>query len=179
MNSQPHFQGLETAFLQLSFAIKLWHYFDTNKFDKEAFDIPLVVEDNIGRVCLSHNEFATFDDLLLATENNISICFGATAITLWEALKERNNYILPEIDPSNSSEHMLASLSYMLRCCFAHGTAVPRWKITRKKYRVIYSIGNKRIDLRSVDGLPFDYSAIDGFETLWLLRAEAKSCGML
>lgn len=178
MNCQPHFQGLETAFLQLSFAIKLWHYFDTNRFDKEAFDISLTVEDNIGRVCLPDNEFATFDDLLLATENNISICFGAAAVTLWEALKERNNYTTSALDPNSSPAQMLASLSYMLRCCFAHGTAEPKWTTT-PKYRVVYSVGNRRIDLRSVDGLPFDYSTIYGFETLWLLRAEAKSRGML
>lgn len=178
MNSQPHFHGLETAFLQLSFALKVWNYFDTNRFDKEEFDISLTVEDNIGRVCLPHNEFATFDDLLLATENNVSISFGVAAITLWEALKERNNYTTSAINPSSSPEQMLASLSYMLRCCFAHGTTVPRWTTT-PKYRVIYSVGSKRIDLRNVDGLPFDYSAIDGFETLWLLRAEAKSRGIL
>jgi len=178
MNGQPHYQGLETAFKQLSFAIKLWHYFDTNRFDKEVFDVPLTVEDNTGRVCLPHNEFTTFDDLLLATENNISICFGAAAITLWEALSERNNYTSSALDPSHSPEQMLASLSYMIRCCYAHGTAAPKWTLNRK-YRAIYKVGNKHIDLTNVHGLPFDYSVIGGWDTLWLLRAEAESRGML
>ncbi|MGH6921560.1 MAG: hypothetical protein ACREJ0_28135, partial [Geminicoccaceae bacterium] len=175
---QPHFEGLETAFLQLSFAIKLWYYFDTNRFDKELFDIPLTIQNAAGTVCLPHNEFATFDHLLVATENNISICFGAAAITLWEALKERNGCNPPTMDPNHSPDEMLASLSYMLRCCFAHGTAVPRWQIN-EKYRVVYKVGNKSIDLKDVDGLPFEYSAIDGFETLWLLRADAQARGML
>jgi hypothetical protein len=178
MNNQPHFEGLETAFLQLSYAIKLWHYFYTNRFDKELFDIPLTVEYEAGRVCLPQNEFATFDHLLVATENNISICFGAAAITLWEALKERNGYSTSKIDPSHSPNEMLASLSYMLRCCFAHGTAVPRWQI-KEKFRVIYKVGNKSIDLRGVDGLPFEYPAIGGFETLWHLRADAQARGIL
>jgi hypothetical protein len=178
MNNQPHFEGLETAFLQLSFAIKLWHYFDTNRFDKELFDISLTVQNEAGPVCLPHNEFASFDHLLVATENNISICFGAAAVTLWEALKERNGYITSRMDPSHSPEEMLASLSYMLRCCFAHGTAVPRWEI-RERYRVVYRVGNKNIDLRGVDGLPFEDSAIGGRETLWLLRADAQARGML
>jgi hypothetical protein len=164
--------------LQLSFAIKVWHYFDTNRFDKEIFDIPLTVEDEAGLVCLPHNEFATFDDLLLAAENNISICFGAAAITLWEALKERNCCNTSELDPSHSSDEMILSLCYMLRCCFAHGTTVPRWQM-KGKYRVIYKIGNKSIDLTGVDGLPFDYSAIGGCEALWLLRAEAQARSML
>jgi hypothetical protein len=47
------------------------------------------------------------------------------------------------------------------------------------KYRASYRVGNKHIDQRSVDGQPFDYSAIGGYETLWLLRAEAASRGML
>jgi hypothetical protein len=178
MNNQPHFEGLETAFLQLSFAIKLWHYFDHNRFDKELFDISLTVQNEVGRVCLLHNEFATFDHLLVATENNISICFGATAITLWEALKERNGYRTSKMDPSHSAEEMLASLSYMLRCCFAHGTAAPRWQI-RHRYRCVYRVGNKSIDLRGVDGSPFEYPAIGGWETLWLLRADAQARGML
>lgn len=178
MNNQPHFEGLETAFSQLSFAIKLWHYFDTNRFDKELFDISLTAEYEAGRVCLVHNEFATFDHLLVATERNISICFGAAAITLWEALKEKNGYNPSRMDPSHSPDEMLASLSYMLRCCSAHGTAVPRWQI-RERYRVVYNVGNKSIDLRGVDGLAFEYSAIGGCETLWLLRADAQAHGML
>lgn len=178
MNNQPHFQRLETAFLQLSFALKLWNYFGTNKFDKEEFDISLTVKYKGGLVCLRHNEFPTFNNLLVATENNISICFGAAANTLWEALKERNCYTTSTIDPSHSPEERLASLSYMLRCCFAHGAAAPRWQMT-KKYRVIYKVGNKCIDLRSVNGLPFEYADICGCETLWGLKAEAESLGML
>jgi hypothetical protein len=178
MNNQPHFEGLETAFLQLSFAIKLCHYLNMNRFDKKLFDMPLTVEYEAGRLCLAHNEFATFDDLLLAAENNISICFGAAAITLWEALKERNGYATSRMDPIRSPDEMLASLSYMLRCCFAHGTAAPRWQIN-EKYRVVYKVGNKSIDLRGVDGLPFAYTAIDGCETLWLLRADAQARSML
>jgi hypothetical protein len=178
MRNQPHFQGLETAFLQLSFAFKLWHYFDTNRFDKESFDIPLTVQDEASLICFPHNEFASYDDLLLATEINISICFGAAAITLWEALRERNGYITSRMDPGRSTDEMLASLSYILRCCFAHGTSVPRWRIN-ERYRVIYKVGNKRIDLRNVDGLPFEYSAIGGCETLWLLRVDAQARGML
>lgn len=178
MTSQPHFAGLETAFMQLSFAIKLWHYLDSHPFDKDAFDIPLTIEDQSNRVCLPHNEFSTLEEIQVAAENNISICFGAAAITLWEAISEKNGITSTTINPSNTTKEMLAGLIYMIRCCFAHGTVVPRWKIGNK-YKIIYKVGNKRVDLQNVDGKPFDYEVIGGYEALWLLRAEATSKGML
>jgi hypothetical protein len=79
----PHHQHIDTAFLQLSFAIKLWHFLDKHPIDKEIFDIALTIEEPRNRVCLSQNEFHTYLDLQLAAENNISISFGTAAITLW------------------------------------------------------------------------------------------------
>ncbi|MGH9425078.1 MAG: hypothetical protein ACRD2L_02050, partial [Terriglobia bacterium] len=158
--------------------IKLWNYLGSHPFDKDAFDIPLTIEDQSNWVCLPHNEFSTFEQIRVAAENNISICFGAAAITLWEAISEKNSYANATINPSNTTEEMLAGLSYMIRCCFAHGTVVPKWKIS-DKYKIIYKVSNKTVDLRAVDGKPFDYEAIGGYETLWLLKAEARANGLL
>lgn len=176
--NQPHFEGLDTAFLQLSFAIKLWHYLDSHPLDKDLFDIALTIEDQGSRICLPHEEFKTLREIQLAVENNISISFGAAAITLWEAISEKTGYTNSTINPSRTTEEMLAGLIYMIRCCFAHGTVAPRWKI-HDKYKIIYKIGNKAVNLISVDEQVFDYAAIGGYETLWLLRAEATSKGML
>lgn len=176
--TRPHFSGLDTAFLQLSFSIKLWHYLDSHLFDKELFDIALTIEDQTSRICLPHGEFNTLHEIHLAAENNISICFAAAAITLWEAISEKTGYSNSTINPTRTTEEMLAGLSYMIRCCFAHGTVAPRWKIS-DKYKIIYRVSNKAIDLTSVDGQVFDYAAIGGYETLWLLKAEAASKGML
>jgi len=84
-----HATYLGTAFLQLSFAVKLRHYIDEHPIDKGQFDISLTVEDADDRICLPHNEFKSQEDLLLAADNNISICFGVAAISLWLAIEEK------------------------------------------------------------------------------------------
>jgi hypothetical protein len=81
---------------------------------------------------------------------------------------------LENIDPSRNDKENLVSLSYMIRCCFAHGTAVPTREMS-PKFRTTYKIGSKTIDLSNVARTPFDFSAIGGHETLWLMRDEAKS----
>jgi hypothetical protein len=176
----PHHDHIATAFLQLSFAIKLWHFLDEHPIDKEAFDINLTIEDPGSRICLPHNEFQTYQDLQLAAENNISICFGAAAITLREAIREHSGLVSGKLNPKNSRKESVAALSYMLRCCFAHGTARPVWSIQDSKCKTTYQIGNKTIDLSQVaDQQAFDYSSIGGYETLWYLKEESRAEGLI
>ncbi|HEY6288278.1 MAG TPA: hypothetical protein VIW48_02425 [Nitrospiraceae bacterium] len=176
----PHYDHIDTAFLQLSFAIKLWNFLDEYPIDKETFDIDLTIEDPGSRICLPCNEFQTYQDLQLAAENNISICFGAVAITLWEAIHEHSGLVSRKLNPINSRKESLAALSYMLRCCFAHGTARPVWSIQDSKYKTTYRVGSKSIDLSQVaDQQAFDYSSIGGYETLWYLKAESRAEGLI
>ncbi|MEE9215584.1 MAG: hypothetical protein V3U54_12590 [Thermodesulfobacteriota bacterium] len=178
--NKPHLDHIETAFLQLSFAIKLWNYLDVHKIDKSEFDIDLTIKDESNCVCLLGNEFERYEDIQLASENNISICFGAAAITLWEAISEKTGLTNKTMNPDNSKEENIAALSYMIRCCFAHGTAVPVWSIKNIKYKTIYTIGSKPIDLRYIaENQPFDYSSIGGYESLWLIKNEAELLNLL
>lgn len=175
--NKPNLDALETGFLQLSFAIKLWNYLDSHPIDISKFDINLTIEDVQSRVYLPSNEFSTYNDIKLAIENNISICFGAAAITLWEALNETLRYSRTNPNPMETEKEKLAGLCYMIRCCFAHSPAAPRWEI-QSKFQKTYMLGNKTIDLTSLDGRSFDYSQIGGYETLWLLRKKASSLDM-
>ncbi|MGQ3684234.1 MAG: hypothetical protein ACUBOA_04350 [Candidatus Loosdrechtia sp.] len=175
----PHHKHIETAFLQLSFAIKLWHFLDVHPIAKDEFDIDLIIQDPHNYVSLSGGEFHSYDDLRLASENNISIVFGAAAITLWEAIREHSAISTKDLNPMRSRTENLAALSYMLRCCFAHGTAAPVWSIRNKKYETQYRVGNKTIDLSGKDGQVFTYESIGGYETLWMLKAEAHIHGLL
>jgi hypothetical protein len=171
---------IETAFLHLAFALKLWHFFSSTPPDKEVFDIALTVDTPGSRVCLPHGQFERIDDLIIATENNINICFGAVAITLWEALNETDKYKPGKLPtPLNTQEEKIAALVYMIRCCFAHGMAIPKWEIRDRKYRIVYKIGNKTVDLTLLDGQVFSYDSIGGYETLWFLRYELENKGML
>ena len=145
-----------------------------HSIDKDAFDIALTVEDEGSRVCLPHNEFESYDAIRVASEHNISICFGVAANTLWEAMREKSNLESGQLDPDADRASNIAALTYTVRCCFAHGPAAPVWRIQREKYKTQYRVGNKVIDLRGLaDGTPFDYASIGGYETLWFLKAEA------
>ncbi|MBI5588567.1 MAG: hypothetical protein HY889_09420 [Deltaproteobacteria bacterium] len=174
----PHTKALDTAFLMLSFAIKLWHYLQEHPINKELFDISLTINAPGNIICLADNEFDSYDDIVLASENNISICFGAATCTLWEALNKNLPYTKGNPNPMNTEEEKLAGLCYMIRCCFAHGTTVPRWQIT-DRYKTCYNVYNKTIDLTILkNGQPFYYKHIGGYETLWSLRAKASELGL-
>ena len=172
--NQPNLEIIDSAFLQLSFALKLWHFLDEHPIEKEDFDIPLTVREEGRQIALSHNEFPTYDAIKVASENNLSICFGAVANTLWEAISERYALSSRQLDPEADRIQNLASLAYMIRCCFAHRPANPVWCIQDPKYKTTYRVGNKVINLSNIDdGTPFRYESIQGYETLWLLKAEA------
>lgn len=177
--ARPHFAGLDTAFLQLSFAMKLWHYVLEHSLPREKFDISLTIqEDNGSLYVMNDGEFKTDDDIAHAAGNNIAICFGVAAITLWEAMREHSGLDSKSLNPSASDRDMLAGLAYAVRCCFAHGTAMPKWQLT-PKYRVEYRLGGRRIDLRNADGTPFDYAHVGGVDSLRLMRQQAKALSLL
>jgi len=177
---KAHHQHLETAFLQLSFSIKLWHFLDEHPIDKDKFDVPLTLTEPGSIICLAGGEFHEYQDLQLAAGNNISIVFGAVGITLWEAIREYSGLRPDQLDPKACYRENLAALSYMIRCCYAHGTAAPVWSIRNAKYRVTYRVGNKSIDLSTVqNGQVFDYKSIGGAETLRLLKVEAERIGLV
>ena len=171
---------VDTAFLQVSFALKLWHFLDVHPIDKDAFDIALTVEDGGARISLPHNEFSSYDAMRVASEHNVSICFGVAANTLWEAMREKGDIKTRALAPDADRASNLASLTYMIRCCFAHGPVAPVWRIERNKYKTRYWVGNREIDLSAIgDGTPFEYASIGGHETLWLLKDDALAEGLI
>jgi hypothetical protein len=123
-------------------------------------------------------EFAQDYQLEIAAGNNISICFGIAAITLWEAIREHSGLESQKLDPSSSKREMLAGLSFVIRCCFAHGTVQPVWKLAQK-YRIQYQLGNRPVDLHNVDGFPFNYAQLGGIDGLRILWREAEAIGLV
>ena len=182
MNQQiarPHFHGLNTAFLQLSFAMKLWHYVLEHSLHRETFDISLTIEEENGsRYVMNDGEFTTDDDLVHAAGNNIGICFGIAAITLWEAIREHSGLESKSLNPSASDREMLAGLAFAVRCCFAHGTVMPKWRLA-PKYQIEYRLGGRDIDLRHADGTPFDYAQLGGVDSLRMMWQQAQTLSLL
>ena len=118
---QGNIDLVDTAFLQLSFALKLWNFLDVHPIDKDAFDIALTVEDGGARISLPHNEFASYDAVRVASEHNVLICFGVAANTLWEAMREKGDLRTGNLlawrlaRVSNSS--WMSSVVFIVSCC--------------------------------------------------------------
>ncbi len=158
----------------------MWVFLEDHPIDKEQFDSTTIILNPENCVRLPRGQFHTYQDLQLASQNNVSIAFGMAAITLWEAIREHSSIEPKNLQPQANQKDNLAALSYMLRCCFAHGPAAPVWSIRNEKYKTTYRIGNKTIDLSDFnDGHHFDYGSIGGYETLWLLRDDAYSCKLI
>ena len=177
--ARPHHEALETAFLQLSFAMKVWHFVRSGGVPRESFDIALTAVDEAGvRYVMLEGEFESDDDMILASENNVSICFAAAALTLWEAIREHSDLESSTLSPSTSEREKIAGLAFAIRCCFAHAIAAPRWKLT-PKYRLRYELPGLSVDLTSAHDQPFDYSYLGGPDGLRVLRRLAVSAGLV
>lgn len=92
---------LDTAFLQLQFAIKLMVSAESGALKVEDLDRPLTIADGKSVMVLPDRVFSTQDDLVNACQNNVTIAFGAAAITL-NRCREEAGARLP--DPINSDE---------------------------------------------------------------------------
>jgi len=109
------------------------------------------------------------------------LAFGAAAITLCESV-ERNGIITASILNNKkvvtSDTEKIAALTYMLRCCFAHGLTAPKWSMS-VKYQISYKVGKKNIDLSGKNRSPFSFDHILGHETLILMRSGLARLGLI
>ena len=158
---------IETAFGQLEFAIKLMQAAEDGLLSAENVDRPLSVDEGSGMLVLRDRVFDSPNDLILACQNNVTIAFGAAAITL-NRCREEADVRLP--DPIDSDRDQWIALVYQLRNAFAHDIAEPRW-VCQPRYRREYRVGVVNADLRDVEGSPFEYSQIGGANSLFLLKA--------
>ncbi len=104
-------------------------------------------------------------------QNNLTIAFGAAAITLNKA-REENDIQLP--DPIVTEQEQCISLIYQIRNAFAHDIAEPRWNITNPRYARKYKFDNLEIDLTDVGNKIFEYSDIGGPEYLRIIKDYAE-----
>ncbi|MGN6083553.1 hypothetical protein [Trinickia sp.] len=172
---------LDSAFTQLAFAAKLYDYVEQKKLDITEIDQPLRFEDGPSVWVLPDRIFASNDDLRLACGNQLSIAFGAAAITLnrcREEYEQANGKLLRAINgnvPTSEDEHF-AELVYQIRNAFAHDISEPRWEIRGAARQRLYLIDRVddmariTVDLTDVHGHAFEYAHIGGIDTLHRLR---------
>jgi hypothetical protein len=156
---------LPKAFGQLAFAWKLYNYGLNGEIDPEKLDEDVAwLDDDI--VFVVPKALGTADDLLIALQNNLTIAFGAAAITL---NRVREEIEIPLPDPIVSEQDQCVALIYQIRNAFAHDIAEPVWRI-RERYRRSYEFGGLVFDLTAFDGKPFRYEHIGGPERFYLIK---------
>lgn len=166
---------LPTAFGQLAFAWKLYNYGLNDEIDPDKLDEDVSWID--GDIVFSvPRALKTKDDLLIALQNNLTISFGAAAITLNRVREEIN---LPLPNPIVSEEDQCVALIYQIRNAFAHDIAEPVWRV-RERYRRKYEFAGLTFDLTSVDGKPFRYEHIGGPNQFYMIKDffSQRFCGI-
>ena len=164
---------VEQAFKQLEFAIKLMCYCERGDLDKEKFDSDVTIlldEENVG---FPDGSFQSDQEVFTASQINVGICFGVSAIVLDAAFEAAKIKCNPN---SRDSKDELRTLVYMVRCAFAHNPAKPCWEARGNFARNIQlNLGENdlSIDMVALHGNDFDYSHIGGFANWYKIREKA------
>ncbi|MDP3959533.1 MAG: hypothetical protein Q8Q26_05590 [Pseudorhodobacter sp.] len=160
---------LPTAFANVEFAWKLLAYGEGGGIDLEKLDIPIVFQDDKGRPFFVPPDkiFPDPNDLILALQNNLTIAFGAAAITLHRSIEEAGHRV-PR-GAFDTEEDQCIALVYMVRNAFAHDIAEPRWEMRNPVFKREYTIQGQTFDLRGLNGKHFRYEDF-AVESLFFLR---------
>jgi hypothetical protein len=156
---------LPTAFGQLAFAWKLYNYGLEGRIDPDELDADVTWQDG-DVVFVVPKAFETAADLEIALKNNLTIAFGAAAITLNRA-REEIGVDVP--DPIVSEADQCVALIYQIRNAFAHDIAEPRWQVYHR-YRRSYNFGGMHFDLSDRDGQPFEYEHLGGPDRFYAIK---------
>lgn len=157
---------LGTAFAQLELAIKLMHAAEQGRVRREEVDLPLTIAEGNSVLVLTDQTLHTDADFINALQNNVSVAFGAAAITLNRCREEIG---LPLPNPINTEVEQWIALVYQIRNAFAHDIAEPKWEIN-PRYARHYQVGTIKADLSALHGQHFDYYQLGGPEALFFLK---------
>ncbi len=163
-------RNINQAFLQLEFSIKLLNFMERRTIDKDEFDTDLVITARKKNISFYHSAFNTYDDLILGAENGVLITVGFTSIVLETSLQSVGN----KTDPNDrSSNGMLRSLIYMIRCAYAHDMMHPKWEV-RGNYAQLLEIPLQsdilRLDLSMKHNQIFNIEDIGGYENYFEMK---------
>lgn len=156
---------LPTAFGQLAFAWKLYNYGLNGLIDSAELNAEVTFQD-ADIIFVVPKALEQPEDLIVALENNLTIAFGAAAITL-NRVREEIGLTLP--DPIDSEHEQCIALIYQIRNAFAHDIAEPKWEI-RERYRRSYEFGGMKFDLSDLHGETFQYEHIGGPDKFYLIK---------
>jgi hypothetical protein len=148
---------LPTAFANVEFAWKLLAYGEDGGIELEKLDTDIVFQDDDGRPFFvpPARIFSDENDLIIALQNNLTIAFGAAAITLNRSIEEAGHRV-PRGEFGSEKEQCIA-LIYQVRNAFAHDISEPKWEMRNPVFLREYTVEGKTFDLRELNGKPFCY----------------------
>ena len=159
---------LDTAFVQLQFAWKLFKYAEDGKIDLDRLDRALTFKQDRMVFALPDKIFGSYEDLVLACQNNLGVAFGVAAIALNRS-REESGIKLP--NPIETEREQFVSLAYQIRNAFAHDIAEPRWNMNQERYFRMYEFGGIRVDLSGIKNQqPFRYEDIGDPNVLFAMK---------
>jgi len=161
---------LDSAFAQLELAIKLMHAAEQGRIRREEIDLPLTIAEGNSVLVLADQTLHTDADFIIAMQNNVSVAFGAAAITLNRCREEGGRSLS---NPISTEVEQWIALVYQIRNAFAHDIAEPKWEINAR-YRRPYIVGPVKADLSNLHGQHFDYYQLGGPEALFFLKDYGK-----
>ena len=164
---------VEHAFKQLEFAIKLMCYCERGDLDKKKFDSDVTIQLDEENVEFPDGSFQSDQEVVTASQINVGICFGVSAIVLDAAFEVAKIGRNPN---SRDPKDELRTLVYMVRCAFAHNPAKPCWDARGEFARIIQlNLGENDLSINMValHGNDFDYPDIGGFANWYKIQENA------
>lgn len=156
--------------MQLEFAIKLMCYCELGHVEKMKFDTYVTIlleKENIG---FPQGSFDSDQKIISASQINVGICFGVSAIVLDAAF----DAAVVSRDPKQCNPNTdLRTLVYMVRCAFAHNPAMPVWEVRGDFARTLnLSLEGRSISLNMalLHGTEFSYDHIGGLATWFKVK---------
>ena len=135
---------LPTALGRLAFAWKLYNYGHEGKINIDELRAEVTWQKD-DMFFIVPKALDCDDDLLITLQNNLTITFGAAAIT-FNRTREELEIRLPY--PIDSELEQCIALIYQIRNAFSHDIVEPRWKVNGR-YKGIYEVAGVHVDLSS------------------------------
>src|SRR5262245_11369514 len=165
---------INQAFLLLEFTVKLFSYAELGRVNPSEFNIPVDMQVEGGILKLDHTAFDSSDEIINAAHNMVRLAFGFTASSLYSALESAG---IGQGDTDDEHLRDFRDLVYMIRCAFAHPDQLfrPVWEVRgpfAREMRLSLPSGRLVLDMRTLDGRPFDIADIGGDHRYFELKDE-------
>ncbi len=165
-------EDVAIAFRQVEFGLKVSAYWERDELRAEDFVSDLTVRLPEGDLHFPTAHFTDKANILRAAERAVALAFGASALTLDQALEVAGYEVRP--DSEDPFDH-LRSVVYQVRNAYAHRLAAPVWHAVPNRTRAYtLSVGGTPVvvNLHRLNSQPFAFEHIGGHKNWFRMRDE-------